>query len=300
MTERADFFHDLSAEETLPAPRVPVFDDSELPSPSDATDSRDGQSRAAVDAAGMGACLFVVADGVLFGGLFGLYATLHSAHPEIFSHGRYFLNPISGAVGNCVLLLSCFTAALAGRFARLNDVRRLSASVAATIVLAGFFLGVQGAEYSDKQERGLLPGSHYMATEPVWQTDSFRREHPRSAQYAERFRPGDPARVDERGSSRAAIEPLVRAGVLGERAVFPTLPSEPRNAHVFFGTYFLFSGLIALHVLGGALVWAWFLSRARRVAAGSGSFGAVDYAALYWNFITIVRVLMFPLFYLVR
>jgi cytochrome c oxidase subunit 3 len=202
-----------------------------------------------------------------------------------------------------VLLLSCLTAALAVHFARRKDSSGLGASLAATIVLAGFFVGIQAAEYSDKFERRLLPGRHYLATEQVWETDRFRREHPRAAEYAERFRPGDPTRLEDRGASRAAIAPLIAAGVIGPRAVFSNVPSEPRNAHSFFGVYFLISGLHALHVLGGAAVWAWLLSRIRRSAdrAEQGRyFASVDYTALYWNFITVVRVIVFPLLYLVR
>src|SRR5690606_41296264 len=35
------------------------------------------------------------------------------------------------------------------------------------------------------------------------------------------------------------IEPLIKAGVLGPKAEDPNVPSRPRNAHVFFGIYFL-------------------------------------------------------------
>src|SRR5881394_2375247 len=174
MKHGVEILDEISTDGAMLAPKVPAFDTSEL---SDAADE-DDQDEPRSDVAGMGVCLFVVSDGVLFGGLFGLYGTLHAAHPEIFSHGRYFLNATTGVVANSVLLLSCLTAALSVRFARLGNARTLSASVAATIVLAGFFLGIQGAEYSDKVERRLLPGSHYMATEPVWETATFRREHP--------------------------------------------------------------------------------------------------------------------------
>src|SRR5262249_3955884 len=152
---------------------------------------------------------------------------------------------------------------------------------AATIVLAGFFLGIQGAEYSDKLERRLLPGRHFLATEQVWETGRFKKEHPRAAEYAERFRPGDPTRLDERGASPAALRPLIAVGALGPRAVLSNAPSEPRNAHAFFGVYFLISGLHALHVLAGAAVWAWMLSRVRRSANGAQRdryFASIDYA----------------------
>lgn len=300
MTQRADLFHGPTAGAALRAPRVPEFDPSDLAPSSGVSVQNPERSVRPFDAEGLGACLLVVVDGVIFAGLFGLYATLHAAHPEVFAHGRYFLNPVTGAAANSALIASCLTVALAAHFARRRQTAKLGASLAATIVLAGFFLGIQGAEYSDKFDRRLLPGRYFMATENVWKTDTFRREHPRAAEYADRFRPGDPTRLDERGASRVALEPLISAGALGDHAVFPNAPSEPRNAHAFFGVYFLFSGVHALHVLGGAAMWAWLLSRIRRGADERRYFASVEYAALYWNFITIVRVLMFPLLYLVR
>lgn len=301
MTDRAVLFHEAPPA-AMRAPRVPQFDADEL-APVSGISAPSHVPARLLDAEELGACLFVVVDGVLFGGLLGLYATLYSAHPEIFVHGRYFLNPITGAAGSSVLLLSCLTVALAVHFARRKNPSGLGASMAATIVLAGFFLGIQGAEYSDKIERRLLPGRHYLATEQVWETDRFRREHPRAAEYAERFRPADPVRLEDRGASRSALQPLIAAGALGPRAVFSNVPSEPRNAHAFFGVYFLISGLHALHVLGGAVAWVWLLSRVRRAGKAEDDgryFASVDYAALYWNFITVVRVIVFPLLYLVR
>jgi cytochrome c oxidase subunit 3 len=300
MTQRADIFNDSSPSITMRAPRVPEFDASDFAPDSRITKATAIASGRPLDVGGMGACLVLVVDGVIFAGLFGLYATLRSAHPEVFAHGRYFLNPFTGAAANSVLIASCLTAAFAVEFARRKSAAKLGACLAATVVLSGFFLGIQGAEYADKFDKRLLPGRYYLSTEAVWKTDRFRREHPRAAEYAERFRLGDPARLEDRGASRVALDPLVSAGVLGERAVFPTVPSEPHNAHTFFGVYFLFSGLHAVHVLGGAVVWVWLLSRIRRGADDARYFKAVDHAALYWNFITIVRVLMFPLLYLVR
>jgi cytochrome c oxidase subunit III len=299
MTQRADLFHEVVCP-TLPAREASELDSSDAGPISGITKAVAIAPQRRLNVGGMGTCLFIVVDGVLFAGLFGIYATVHAAHPEIFAHGRYFLNPITGAAASSALLLSCLTAAFAVEFARRGSAARLGGALGATIVLAGFFLGIQGAEYSDKFERRLLPGRYFLATEPVWKTDTFRREHPRAAEYADRFRLGDPTREDERGASRAALKPLISAGALGKHAVFPNVPSEPHNAHAFFGVYFLFSGLHAVHVLGGAALWAWLLSRARRGVDERRYLASVDYAALYWSFITIVRVLIFPLFYLVR
>jgi heme/copper-type cytochrome/quinol oxidase subunit 3 len=251
----------------------------------------------------MGACLFVVVDGIFFGGLFALYATLHASSPEVFSHGRYFLDARVGAMESCILLASGLTAVLAVRAAKLGRGKSLGVLVTATLALAALFLFAQGDEYGRLFERGLLPGSHFAPSESVWETAEFRREHPAAARYGARFHVKSAPVATKLGASApqdSEISPLLQVGALGVKAIYPDVPSEPRNAHVFFGLYFLFTGVLALHVAGGALGWAWLLLRKRRSTFAWHEFVPFDSLALSWNLMALVRVLMFPVLYLIH
>jgi cytochrome c oxidase subunit 3 len=178
-------------------------------------------------------------------------------------------------------------------FARQGRRRKLALAIALTIACGTLFLGIKGVEYAAKAEEGLLPGSRFNPVDQVWERQSFQRLHPEAARYAAalRKRVMRPDVVTPK-PPREAVAPLLRAGVIGGAAEFAMLPSVPRNAHVFFGLYFLMTGLHALHVVIGVGVWIWLLSRAALSVA------AVDYAALYWHLVDVIWIYLFPLLYL--
>ncbi len=76
-------------------------------------------------------------------------------------------------------------------------------------------------------------------------------------------------------------------------------PARPANAHVFFGIYFMMTGLHGLHVLAGAVLITWLLVRARRGHFSSEYFTPVDLGGLYWHVVDIIWIFLFPLFYLI-
>lgn len=74
----------------------------------------------------------------------------------------------------------------------------------------------------------------------------------------------------------------------------------PPNVHVFFGIYFLMTGLHALHIIAGMAVIAWVLMRAWRGEFSATYFDPVDYAGLYWHLVDLIWIFLFPLLYLIR
>jgi cytochrome c oxidase subunit 3 len=75
--------------------------------------------------------------------------------------------------------------------------------------------------------------------------------------------------------------------------------ADPRNAELFFWLYFAMTGLHAIHVtvgIGVLLVLALLAWRGRFAA---GNYNPVEIVGLYWHFVDIVWVFLFPLLYLV-
>jgi cytochrome c oxidase subunit 3 len=70
----------------------------------------------------------------------------------------------------------------------------------------------------------------------------------------------------------------------------------PQGAQLFFAFYFLATGLHALHVTGG-IGWMGLLARSRARDRASGE--AVEVAGLYWHFVDVVWILLYPALYLV-
>lgn len=77
-------------------------------------------------------------------------------------------------------------------------------------------------------------------------------------------------------------------------------PNRPANAHLFFGLYFLMTGLHGCHVLAGMGVIGWLLVRATLGHFSAAYFTPVDLAGLYWHVVDIIWIFLFPLLYLVN
>jgi len=83
--------------------------------------------------------------------------------------------------------------------------------------------------------------------------------------------------------------------------IYPSrFPAPPADAHVFFGIYFLLTGLHGLHVLAGMLVIAILLIGALRGRFSPAYFTPVDLGGLYWHLVDVIWIYLFPLLYLIH
>ena len=76
-------------------------------------------------------------------------------------------------------------------------------------------------------------------------------------------------------------------------------PNRPANAHLFFGLYFLMTGLHGIHVIIGMLVMLWLLWRLGRRDFGPRYYAPVECGALYWHIVDVIWIFLFPLWYLI-
>jgi cytochrome c oxidase subunit 3 len=68
---------------------------------------------------------------------------------------------------------------------------------------------------------------------------------------------------------------------------------------MFMTFYFTMTGLHALHMIIGAGLLLWFIKRTWRGDFGPEYYGPVEIMGLYWHFVDIVWIFLFPLLYLV-
>ena len=71
-----------------------------------------------------------------------------------------------------------------------------------------------------------------------------------------------------------------------------------RGAAFFFGFYFLATGLHALHLVIGIAILAVMIWRSHRSGAHAAS-GAIEISGLYWHFVDLVWIFLYPSLYLV-
>ena len=70
-------------------------------------------------------------------------------------------------------------------------------------------------------------------------------------------------------------------------------------AQIFFSLYFVMTGLHALHMIIGMGLMAWMLWWAYNGAFANGYYSPVEIVGLYWHFVDIVWIFLFPLLYLI-
>jgi cytochrome c oxidase subunit 3 len=77
-------------------------------------------------------------------------------------------------------------------------------------------------------------------------------------------------------------------------------PVEPKHTEIFFSFYFALTGLHALHMVIGVGLLAVLALKAAGGRFSAAYYTPVEMSGLYWHFVDIVWVFLFPLLYLVR
>jgi cytochrome c oxidase subunit 3 len=77
------------------------------------------------------------------------------------------------------------------------------------------------------------------------------------------------------------------------------VPIDQRHAQMFFGLYFAMTGLHALHMIVGIAILLWLLYWARRGRFTPENHNFVEGTGLYWHFVDIVWIFLFPMLYLI-
>lgn len=69
---------------------------------------------------------------------------------------------------------------------------------------------------------------------------------------------------------------------------------------MFFGLYFVMTGLHGLHVIIGMIVLTWMLIAIMRNKITSDNYVYLENSGLYWHLVDLIWIFLFPLFYLIR
>jgi cytochrome c oxidase subunit 3 len=87
--------------------------------------------------------------------------------------------------------------------------------------------------------------------------------------------------------------------VPGPLFAYAAEPQFFRPAQIFFSLYFIMTGLHALHMVVGIGLMIWMLVWAYKGILGNGYYSPVEIVGLYWHFVDIVWIFLFPLLYLI-
>jgi cytochrome c oxidase subunit 3 len=232
------------------------------------------------EAAVIGMWVFLLTEILFFGGLFVAYLVYRTWYFEAFAIASRSLDIFWGALNTAVLIASSLTMALAVRAAQTNQRHATVAWLLATIALGLVFLGVKVIEYSDKFEHHHVPGPNY-----VWASE--HEATPGAGAGAER-----PSAAVE-GEAQAVEAPAARSGTMSAEEL-------QRVTQIYFSLYFTMTGLHALHMIVGVGLMSVIAWMAWKRKFDSEYYTPVEMGGLYWHFVDIVWIFLFPLLYLVE
>jgi cytochrome c oxidase subunit 3 len=218
----------------------------------------------------LGMWVFLATEVLFFGGMFCGYAMYRFRYPAEFIAGSHRLDEWLGAVNTAVLLTSSLTMVLAVHAAQTQRRGQLIANLLLTMLLGATFLGVKGYEYHHKFEERLVPGR------------SFNFAYAARAHHAP---------LESTGHARP-VSISNKDGQIGK--------VNARQVELFFSFYFAMTGLHAVHMVIGIGLLATLVVGAIRGTFASGYFTPIEMTGLYWHFVDIVWVFLFPLLYLIR
>jgi cytochrome c oxidase subunit 3 len=75
--------------------------------------------------------------------------------------------------------------------------------------------------------------------------------------------------------------------------------TDPHHTEIFFSLYFAMTGLHALHMIIGCGMVLFLMYYAWRGRYGTAYYNPVEIGGLYWHFVDIVWIFLFPLLYLI-
>lgn len=79
----------------------------------------------------------------------------------------------------------------------------------------------------------------------------------------------------------------------------PVLKNLPRGELLFFGLYYMMTGLHALHVLVGMVLLSINLVKIKQGTVNSVNYLLLENSGLYWHLVDLIWIFLFPLLYLI-
>ncbi len=87
-------------------------------------------------------------------------------------------------------------------------------------------------------------------------------------------------------------------GLIPGVAWHPTINDDPQ-LNIFFGLYFVMTGMHGLHMLIGLVLMVIVAVKALKGRYTAGNHVGVEMLGLYWHFVDLIWIFLFPLLYLV-
>ena len=271
----------------------------------------------------VGIWLFLASEVMLFGGLFSAYVFLRlDASPGDWPHG--LLNVPVGTMNTAILIASSVTVVLAWASLKMRQFAKYKIYMGITILCGVIFLVVKLAyEWPQKYdhfgafikedalekyepylgnkhllEKGLAPRKEI--TGHLHNKDALNDANVKEYEIALDPVNADPTNPANDRPHFFYVPPTNKIATIEKADVKYANMFIPRHS-AYFASYFTITGLHGLHVLAGVLVFIYFW-----LPIGANMYkqnpehlaNRVEVAGLFWHFVDLIWIFVFPLFYL--
>ncbi len=212
------------------------------------------------EAGTLGMWVFLVTEIMFFGGMFLAYTLYRYQFPAAFVSASNHLDIKLGAINTVVLIVSSFTMAMAVYSTQIGRQRATIVCLILTMILGAGFLGIKAIEYREKYNDRLIPG---------------------------KLIPGRPFGPE-----------VAKPGETDPHKLHLVEGATVQNVELFYWIYFAMTGMHALHMIIGLGIMSVLLIMAWRGRFSPEYHAPVEISGLYWHFVDIIWIFLFPLLYL--
>jgi cytochrome c oxidase subunit 3 len=236
------------------------------------------------------------------------------------------VEPLLGLANTIILVASSAAAMLACRLLAAGSSGGATRAIAASLLLGMAFMGIKGYEYYQKITHGLLPGrigelhadgsqarARYDTAAGFAFVEDVKSRLESDARPLVKSPPGqfspplslevdllkdmDARRLTPGMVAQRVLEIHSRAGEGGHESP-ARLPAVAAHGNLWASCYFLITGCHALHLVIGLIFLLGLLVRGISGALTQGHLPYLSNVSLYWHFVDMVWLVVFPVIYL--
>ena len=229
----------------------------------------------------LGMWIFLATEVMFIGAIFVAYFSYRMRSLYFFEFKNASANLVMwvGFVNTAVLLTSSLTVVLAIRAAQMGDKKWVFRHLILTMIFGAMFFGFKVYEYTTDYKEHLWPAA------PNWTEELEAANQPY-------FLP-----------EKVGFEkPSHMTGQTREQREFEEGAFEMKlnHAKLFYKFYYSLTGLHAFHMLVGLGIFVFLAVQAYRGKYTPQSHAQLEISGLYWHFVDLVWIFLFPLLYLVK
>lgn len=283
----------------------------------------------------LGMWLFLGTEIMFFAAFIGTYVVVRMGSPgwPTDPHVTH-INVWAGGINTFVLICSSVSVVLAHEAMHLRNYVKATNMMVLTLILACVFLGIKSYEYYGKYSHDILPS--HIAESPQQAIDKMVKELdaavglPAIAAEQATLKNDQTAGKGDADKNTAAMQAVeaklkdlapvttfkldLKAGkydlkqaeheLHSLQGTFPALkgvhdPHVIVYGNLFSSTYFTMTGFHALHVLIGMGMFLGIIALGKTNKLGERHEVLVENCGLYWHFVDLVWIFLFPLIYII-